>query len=64
LIGRQSVVFREIQYTVAQYGDIGLGVRKKSVEEAKNGGIVLNPSPDASFSDGQIDAVVVLTTYD
>lgn len=58
-----EVSFRELQNTVAQYGEIALGVRVGTKEKEKNGGIVLNPSRDSLWDLKEIKSLVVLTTY-
>jgi hypothetical protein len=62
-IGQEEINFKAIQLKVAHYGDIALGVRSGAATDLKNGGIVLNPLPETTYRKGQIDAVVVLTTY-
>ena len=55
--------FREFQNRVAQYGEIVLGVRMEAKSEEKNGGIILNPSPDSRWNLEDLNNLVVLTTY-
>ena len=58
-----EVSFKEMQSSITQYGDIGLGLRTMANGRENNGGIQLNPSPDSLWTLNDQTSVIVLTTY-
>lgn len=61
-LGR-PIRFRELQERAWAQGELALGVRLSAGLREPDGGMVLNPGPDAMWTLGAEDAVLVLSTY-
>lgn len=63
LAGGAEFRFRDIQRLVAARGDIALGVCMRGDEAQPHGRVRLNPAQDSTWSFGDADEIIVLTTY-